>query len=136
MEKIKLVKKYHDQSCNIYYFWSENNANPKLETIVSCLAFEVKDGSWVKDFLSHSACHGAGEIIGLYKEKDYIILDDEQHDFEEDHIDRVVMHKNDFLKLVEVWQKVYSRKPDEIIITQDDDGNISITGKFADGREI
>ena len=46
------------------------------------------------------------------------------------------MHKDDFLKILNDWEKVYSQKPDEIIITQDENGKISITGRFSDGRVI
>ena len=69
--KIKLIKKYHEQTNitypnNIYYFWDENNADSKLNTIVECLVLEIKDGSWIKDFLSTPNWHAAGEIIGIY----------------------------------------------------------------------
>src|SRR3990167_9716057 len=123
--KIKLIKKYHEQAnitypYNIYYFWAENDADPKLNTIVECLVLEIKDGSWVKDFLSCPDWHATGEIIGIHKEKDNIILDDERHDYNEDHEDLVIIDKDKFLNILDQWKEVYFKKPDEIIIEQDE----------------
>ena|SRR3990167_2862612 len=111
--------------------------DPKIWVVAELFVYELySDTKIAKEFLLDSNWLATGDSISLYKDGDNIIIDDTLHDYEEEHEDRVVMHKDEFLKMLNDWQKVYSQKPDEIIITQDDNGKISITGKFTDGREI
>src|SRR3990167_3735236 len=135
MQWIKLIKKYHDKSDDIYYFWVKINPGPKLETIVGFLGHEIRSFiDWHYSFAVDPESKSlGGNAFFLDKENNNIIIDDMLHDSEEDHEDRAAMPKDDFLKLLNDWQKVYSQKPDEIIITQDENGKISITGKFTDG---
>ena len=143
MKNIKLIKKYFSNlrgstSDNVYYFWAERGDNPKMETSINFLMTEVGNFiDWHYNFaLDPKSKSLSGNAFFLDKENNNIIIDDMLHDSEEDHEDRAAMPKDDFLKLLNDWQKVYSQKPDEIIITQDENGKISITGKFTDGREI
>src|SRR3990167_6103617 len=123
------------------YFPEEATTEPKLFTIAFFLSGEVKnDAHWFREFVFDEKRRGrGGDAVSIEKDDnnhDILIIDEEWHDCDETCPSRVVMHKDDFVKMLDDWQKVYSQKPDEIIVTQDENGKISITGKFTDGREI
>ena|SRR3990167_727481 len=121
------------------YYRPQEILSPKMSTIVEFLCDEFGNNiSWIYDFIFDvSRTVRGGDSISLDKIGDNIIIDDTLHDSEEDHEDRVVMRKDEFLEMLDRWEIVYSQKPDEIIITRDDSsGQISIIGKFADGREV
>ena len=133
MKIVKLIKKVN--------FYSIISKDAKLWTLADFLRTEVKnDIPWFRDFVFNKKRLGiGGNAISVEKDDDNnenLIIDMEWHNPYEEHEDRVVMHKDDFLKMLNDWQKVYSQKPDEIIITQDESGKISITGKFTDNREV
>ena len=119
----------------------EAKTETKVFTIAFFLSGEVKnDAHWFREFVFDEKRRGiGGDAVSVEKDDDNnenLIIDMEWHNPYEDHEDRVVMHKDDFLKILNDWEKVYSQKPDEIIITQDENGKISITGRFSDGRVI
>jgi hypothetical protein len=133
MKSAKLIKKVG--------FYSIISQNAMLWTLADFLRTEVKnDVLWYKEFVFDNKRLGiGGDSVSVEKDDDnpdLLIIDMEWHYCDETCLGRVVMHKDEFLKMLNRWEQVYPQKPDEIIITQDDDGNISITGKFADGREI
>ena len=142
MNKIRLVKKYNYHDKNYISYTSEIALPaPKINTIIDFLFDEIQeDVDRFRDFVDDKTRLGrGGDAVSIEKDDnnhDILIIDEEWHDCDETCPSRVVMHKDDFLKILNDWEKVYSQKSDEIIITQDENGKISITGKFTDGREI
>jgi len=121
------------------YYHIAKTTSPQMDTISCLLKYELcySKTSHARDFVNNKGSLSlSGNLIFLDKDGDTIIIENILHDSEEDQIDRVVMSQKNFLDMLDQWDRVYLQKPDEILITQDDNGKITITGKFADGREI
>lgn len=111
---------------------------PSMNTLANFLTDDVGDtiATWINFALDDKRVSTSGNASGLDKEGNYIIIGDLLHEEDEVRVDTLQLHKNNFIEMLLCWDEVASHLPDEIIITQDDQGKITMAGKFNDGREI
>lgn len=53
---------------------------------------------------------------------------------EEENI--LTISQSEIIKIISKWEELLKQKPDEIVITQDENKSFILIGKFVDGREI
>ena len=119
------------------YYWS-GNSTPQLETLAEFFTSDVTSGArgWI-DFVSDSKfVITTSNVSSVENDQGNIIVGDLLHDDDEIRVDTTTMPLEAFVAMLERWEELYKQKPDEIIIKEDDNGKISMIGKFADGREI
>ena len=115
-------------------YFPEEVSTPTLLTIAIFLSGEVgNDVKNMRNFVEDKKrLARGGDAISVDKEDNNIILDMEWHDCDDKCPNKIIISKENFLNILDQWKEVYSNKPDEIIIEQDENDKISITGKSID----
>lgn len=98
------------------------------------------DSTYIKNTIINNDDRNSlsGNLIEVFysKLKNEYILEDIFYQGDNSEENKIVIIKDDFLYLLNKWEALLKQNPDQIIITQNEDTTFTLTGKFADGREI
>lgn len=100
----------------------------------------IYNSKHIKDYIilpdDNDNISGNSIDVSYDKIKNEFILSDMFYEGDNMKENEVVISKNEFLKIINRWEELLKQKPDEITITQNEDGTFTLTGKFVDDREI
>lgn len=80
----------------------------------------------------------SGNLINAYFDENNkcFILSDLFFEGDDEKDNELIVAQDEIIKIVMKWEKLLQQKPDQIIITDNNNGTFTLTGKFVDGREI
>ena len=120
------MKKVHMAKANSTYMWMASNS-ADLSVLSSFLAHDVASGGdSFKAWARSNNVEAGGNISDLEREGARIYI----NNIFAEKACLFVTTSEQLFSIIEQWQQLYKQQPAEIIISQHDDGNISLTGIF------